>query len=88
MRGEVNNLRDSRRTETVTWRQFDETLALAVSQVRSSVLTPETIAERLAKLTTIAETLADITQAFADRTRGSVPLGSSAGGRGRPQVNC
>ena len=25
---EVDNLRDSRRTETVTWRQFDETLAL------------------------------------------------------------
>ena len=65
VREEVDNLRDSRRTETVTWRQFDETLALAVSQVRSSVLTPETIAERLAKLTTIAETLADITRAFA-----------------------
>ena len=65
VRGEVNNLRDSRRTETVTWRELDETLALAVSQVRSSSLTPETIAERLAKLTTIAETLADIAQAFA-----------------------
>ena len=31
VRGEVDNLRDSRRTETVTWRQLDETLALAVS---------------------------------------------------------
>ena len=65
VREEVNNLRDSRRTETVTWRQFDETLASAVSQVRPSVFTSETIAERLAKLTTIAETLADIAQAYA-----------------------
>lgn len=62
---EVDNLRDSRRTETVTWRQFDETLALASSQVRCSLLTPETIAERLEKLSTTAETLADITRAFA-----------------------
>jgi cyclic beta-1,2-glucan synthetase len=65
VRGEIDNLRDSRRTETVTWRQFDETLALAVSQVRSPLLTPETIAERLARLSTIADNLADITRAFA-----------------------
>lgn len=65
VRGEIDKLRDSRRTETVTWRQFDESLALAVSQVRSSLLTPGTIAERLARLSTIAETLADITRAFA-----------------------
>jgi cyclic beta-1,2-glucan synthetase len=65
VREEVDNLRDSRRTETVTWRQFDEALAMAGSEVRSSVLTPETIAERLARLTTIAETLTDITRAFA-----------------------
>jgi cyclic beta-1,2-glucan synthetase len=86
VREEVDNLRDSRRTETVTWRQFDEALAMAGSQVRSSVLTPETIAERLARLTTIAETLADITQAFAIE-RGEASTRSSVLGGGRPQAN-
>ncbi|WP_456778982.1 GH36-type glycosyl hydrolase domain-containing protein [Bradyrhizobium sp. USDA 3315] len=65
VREEVDKLRDSRRTETVTWRQFDETLALALSQVRSSLLTPKTFAERLARLSTVTETLADITRALA-----------------------
>jgi cyclic beta-1,2-glucan synthetase len=65
VRGEVETLRDSRHTETVTWRQFDETFALAVSLVRSPPLAPATIAEHLAELATTAETLADITRAFA-----------------------
>jgi cyclic beta-1,2-glucan synthetase len=65
VRGEVESLRDSQHTETVTWRQFDETFALAVSHVHPAHLIPETIVERLANLMTTAETLADITRAFA-----------------------
>ncbi len=72
VRGEVKSLRDRRRTETVTWRQFDEGLTLAVSQARGAMISSETIAERLKNLTTTAEALTDITRAFAIE-RGEAP---------------
>lgn len=62
---EVNALRDSRRTETVTWRQIDDALALLVTDLHQPLVAPEEIVARLSRLATSAETLVDITRAFA-----------------------
>lgn len=62
---EINALRDTRRTETVTWRQLDDALALLVTDLHRPLVAPEKVADRLSVLATSAETLVDITQAFA-----------------------
>jgi cyclic beta-1,2-glucan synthetase len=64
-RDEVEALRDRRRTETVTWRQLDESIALLFAEVRRHQPEGETIDDRLAALAELAENLVDLTKAFA-----------------------
>jgi cyclic beta-1,2-glucan synthetase len=64
-REEAGRLRDGRRTQTVTWRQFDDAEPLLASGVRSAPTTGEDLADRLARLAAPAETLADIARALA-----------------------
>ena len=64
-RDEANHLRDGRRTQTVTWHQFDDAYALLSAGVRQVLLEGEDIAERLAALAVQAETVADIARALA-----------------------
>lgn len=62
---EINALRDSRRTETVTWRQLDDALMLLVTDLHRPLAAPEEVTDRLSALAISAETLVDITRAFA-----------------------
>ena len=65
MREEAGRLREGRRTQTVTWRQLDETLAVLAANLRSTIVDGEAIAERLSTLAVDAEILADIALALA-----------------------
>lgn len=65
VREEVETLRDRRRTETVTWRQIDESIELLFAEVRRSRQENETITDHLATLAKHAEILVDLTKAFA-----------------------
>ena len=65
VREEVEALRDRRRTETVTWRQLDESVAHLFAQACSAPLDGETLAGRLAALAGPAEILVDLASAFA-----------------------
>ena len=61
----TDQLRDGRRTLTVTWHQLDETLAALSASVRQARPDHEDIAEHLADLAAQAEIMADIASAFA-----------------------
>ena len=65
VREEVEALRDRRRTETVTWRQLDESVAHLFAQACSVPPDGETLAGRLAALAGPAEILVDLASAFA-----------------------
>ena len=84
---EINDLRDSRRTETVTWRQFDETLPRRFLEVTASlcVHVRRRSPNALQRLTTIAETLVDITRAFAIERDEGAHSDHSVLGASRPQ---
>ncbi len=64
MTEEVDGLRDQRRTETVTWRQFDDALAALATDARHPPERPEALADHLARLAAAADTLIDVTKAF------------------------
>ncbi len=64
-RDEASRLRDGPRTQTVTWRQFDDALAALAADVGRAPRDGEDIVERLAALALGAETLVDIARAFA-----------------------
>jgi cyclic beta-1,2-glucan synthetase len=61
----TDQLRDGRRTQTVTWQQLDYALAALGVGIRQPDLGDESLAVRLASLAAQAETLADIAAAFA-----------------------
>ena len=65
MADEVNALRDSRRTDTVTWRQLDDATALLTTDLHRPLVASQEMTDRLSELATSAETLIDITQALA-----------------------
>ena len=65
MREEAGGLREGRRTQTVTWRQLDEALAVLAANLRRALVDGEGIAKRLSTLAVDAETLADIALALA-----------------------
>jgi cyclic beta-1,2-glucan synthetase len=65
MRDEAGRLREGRRTQTVTWRQLDEALAVLATNLRRPLVDGEGIAKRLSTLAVDAETLADIALALA-----------------------
>lgn len=65
VREEVETLRDRRRTETVTWRQLDEAVALILAQMSRPSSDGETLAARLDRLAPPAELLVDLAKAFA-----------------------
>ncbi|MDE8652797.1 GH36-type glycosyl hydrolase domain-containing protein [Novosphingobium album (ex Liu et al. 2023)] len=65
VREEVETLRDRRRTETVTWRQLDEALALLLVQMDRPAAEGEALAARLERLAGPAELLVDLAKAFA-----------------------
>jgi cyclic beta-1,2-glucan synthetase len=64
-RDEVAQLRDGRRTQTVTWGQLDEALAGLQSAVQQVSGDSDDIAQHLEGLSEQAETMADIARAFA-----------------------
>jgi len=64
-RDEADRLRDGRRTQTVTWHQFDDAHALLAAGVRQPLVDGEDIAEWFAGLAIQAETVADIARALA-----------------------
>ena len=61
----VDRLRGGRRTQTVTWRQLDQTLATLAAGMGQQDLDDASLATRLADLTAQAETIIDIAAAFA-----------------------
>ena len=61
----TDQLRDGRRTQTVTWQQLDQTLVTLAAGMRPQDLDGAGLAVRLADLATQAETLIDIAAAFA-----------------------
>jgi len=65
MREEAAGLREGRRTQTVTWPQLDDALAMLAADVRRAPVDGECIAKRLWTLAIDAETLADIARALA-----------------------
>ncbi len=65
MREEAGRLRDGRRTQTVTWRQLDDALALLAADAGRTTVDGEGIAKRLSALAVAAETLVDIARALA-----------------------
>jgi cyclic beta-1,2-glucan synthetase len=62
---EAHQLRDGRRTQTVTWDQLDDALSLLMAGVGREPVDRESIAGLLAELSTQAETMADIAGALA-----------------------
>ena len=64
VRGEVESLRDRRRTETVTWRQLDESVEHIFAET-AHARHDETFAARLDAIARPAETLVDLAKAFA-----------------------
>ena len=65
MRDEAGRLREGRRTQTVTWRQLDDALALLAADAGRATADGEGIAKRLSALAVAAETLVDIARALA-----------------------
>ena len=65
MRHEAGQLREGRRTQTVTWHQLDEALAVLAANLRRTLVDSEGISKRLSTLAVGAETLADIALALA-----------------------
>ncbi|WP_231382128.1 GH36-type glycosyl hydrolase domain-containing protein [Sphingobium indicum] len=65
VREEVETLRDRRRTETVTWRQLDEALALIRAQLSAPAVDREPLGALLDRLAHPAELLVDLAKAFA-----------------------
>jgi cyclic beta-1,2-glucan synthetase len=65
MREEAGRLREGRRTQTVTWRQLDDALALLAADAGRPTADSEGIAKRLSTLAVDAEILADIARALA-----------------------
>ena len=61
----TDQLRDGRRTQTVTWHHLDDTLAKLAAGVRRTGVDRKNIAAYLAELAAQAETVADIASAFA-----------------------
>ena len=61
----TDQLRDGRRTQTVTWHHLDDSLAELAAGVRRTGVDSKNIAAHLAKLAAQAETVADIASAFA-----------------------
>ena len=53
-------LRDGRRTQAVTWAQFDEARAQLMASVGRPVIDGETTFDRLAELASLSETMADM----------------------------
>ena len=64
-REEAVRLRDGRRTQTVTWHQLDDALAVLAVSVRRAPVVGDDIAEWLTGLAAQAETMADIARALA-----------------------
>ena len=65
MREEAGRLREGRRTQTVTWRQLDDALAVLAANLRLTLVDGDGIAKCLSTLAVDAETLADIALALA-----------------------
>jgi cyclic beta-1,2-glucan synthetase len=61
----TDQLRDGRRTQTVTWDQLDNSLTLLTASVQRPSVDGETFTERLANLAALADTAADIAAALA-----------------------
>jgi cyclic beta-1,2-glucan synthetase len=62
-------LQDGRRTQTVTWAQFDEARAELMASVRRPALDGEKVLDRLPELASLSETMADMARALiAERT--------------------
>src|SRR5271166_2651026 len=61
----TDQLRDGRRTQTVTWHQLDDTLSELAAGVRRPQVHAESIAESFGDLAALAETAADIASTFA-----------------------
>ena len=64
-RHEAEQLRDGRRTQTVTWDQLDDALSLLKAGVNRRPADGESIADFLAELSTQAETMVDIASTLA-----------------------
>ena len=64
-REETARLRDGRKTQTVTWRQLDDSLAALAIAAREKFSAPDDFALRLEKLNIQAATMADIARALA-----------------------
>jgi cyclic beta-1,2-glucan synthetase len=64
-RAATDQLRDGRRTQTVTWHQLDDALVALSASVRQADLNDECIAAHLTDLAAQVETVADIASAFA-----------------------
>ena len=64
-RDATDQLREGRRTQTVTWHQLDETLTVLAAGVRGAAVDGESIADRSTDLAVQAETVADIAAALA-----------------------
>jgi cyclic beta-1,2-glucan synthetase len=62
---EADRLHDGRRTQTVTWRQFDDARAVLVADLQRAPVDGEGVSQRLAGFSVQAETLADIARALA-----------------------
>jgi cyclic beta-1,2-glucan synthetase len=62
---EIDNLRDRRRTETITWRQLDDVLETLAADARAAVESSRDLAEQLTTMAATAASLVDITTAFA-----------------------
>jgi cyclic beta-1,2-glucan synthetase len=69
-REEAGKLNDGRRTQTVTWHQFDDTLASLSDDIEREATGAETDAARFARLGDRAETLSDIAHTLASERGG------------------
>jgi cyclic beta-1,2-glucan synthetase len=58
-------MRDGRRTQTITWPEFDSVLARLVDAARPDSAAGEDFGKRLTRLAALAETMADIARALA-----------------------
>jgi len=58
------SLRDTRRTETVTWRQFDEAVAALATAAHHRPASSSELVDQLARMSSAADTLVDVTTAF------------------------
>ena len=69
-REEAGKLNDGRRTQTVTWHQFDDTLVSLSDDIEREATEGETDAARFARLGERAETLSDIAHTLASERGG------------------